>query len=69
MGKKKEETSSKCSGGTNFGIDPNERYIKKGDILSLVGKNCPRDIHRGSVASSSLCTDAYDHISFVEIWS
>ena len=43
--KKKEGTSSKCSGGTNFGIDPNERYIKKGDILSLVGKNCPRDIH------------------------
>ena len=36
---KQEETSSKCSSGTNFGIDPNKRYMKKGDIISSVGKN------------------------------
>ena len=34
-----------------WGIDPNKRYIEKGDIISLVGS--PKDIHWGPVQSRS----------------
>ena len=61
-----EKNSSKCSGGTNFGIGPNKRYMEKGHIISLVGKNCPRDIHWGPFQSSS---HELEPIMHRHIWS
>ena len=63
---KQEETSSKRSSETYFGIDPNKRYIEKGDIISfIVLETFTEDQFYPGVASSSLCTDTYDHIFFI----
>ena len=63
---KNEETLSKCSWD-----NPNERHMEKGDIISLVGKNCTRDIHWGPVTwlQSRSCEfePMHSRISFMEI--
>ena len=50
---------------------PNKRHMEKGDIISLVGKNCPRDIHWGPVTrlQSRSCElePMHSRISFIEI--
>ena len=58
-----EEPSSSCSSGTNLKHwgSPNKGHMEKSDIISLVGKNRPRDSNWGpdfnpGVASFSLCT-------------
>ena len=58
---KQGESSSNCSSGTNFGIDPNKRYIEKGKH-HLIGRKeftketFTEDQFNPGVASSSLCT-------------
>ena len=52
--------------------NPNKRQMEKGDVILLVGKNCPRDMYslRTSNMTSVLSREfepMHSHISFVEI--
>ena len=35
---KQDETSSKCSSATNFGLNPNKRYMEKDHHLIAIGR-------------------------------
>ena len=64
---KKKKNSSKCSWD-----NPNKRHMEKGDIVSLVGKNCPRDSLKTSnltsIQESRVRAYAQPHI-FQRDWS